>query len=199
MELRQQGLHSHAITLTSSTMLAHMRPPVWILSRPVPTSSGSDPNQSFYSASRICVCVENGLFILVYRPFPHPTAVSWMSSQVLEHPTKHSYPYACTRYLTSSLLMVFFYENNASWAFWLVNLHIFRIILFFYFYFLAVWCGTWDVSSRPGIERVPPALEMWRLNHWTAREVPGLYYWDNSEDLLNRSEVSMYFRASEYL
>ena len=26
---------------------------------------------------------------------------------------------------------------------------------------------------RPGIEPVPPALEVWSLNHWTAREVPG--------------------------
>ena len=25
---------------------------------------------------------------------------------------------------------------------------------------------------QPGIEPVPPALEAWILNHWTAREVP---------------------------
>ena len=25
---------------------------------------------------------------------------------------------------------------------------------------------------RPGIESVPPAVEAWFLNHWTAREVP---------------------------
>ena len=30
----------------------------------------------------------------------------------------------------------------------------------------------WEPSSRPGIEPVPPAVEAWRLNHWTAREVP---------------------------
>ena len=28
----------------------------------------------------------------------------------------------------------------------------------------------WDI--RPGIEPVPPALEVQSLNHWTAREVP---------------------------
>ena len=25
---------------------------------------------------------------------------------------------------------------------------------------------------QPGIELMPPALEAWSLNHWTAREVP---------------------------
>ena len=29
----------------------------------------------------------------------------------------------------------------------------------------------WDLSSRPGIEPVPPAVKARRLNHWTAREV----------------------------
>ena len=28
-----------------------------------------------------------------------------------------------------------------------------------------------DLSSQPGIEPTPPALEGWSLNHWTAREV----------------------------
>ena len=27
-------------------------------------------------------------------------------------------------------------------------------------------------SPRPGIEPGPPALEAWRPNHWTTREVP---------------------------
>ena len=26
---------------------------------------------------------------------------------------------------------------------------------------------------QPGIKPVPPAVEAWSLNHWTAREVPG--------------------------
>ena len=25
---------------------------------------------------------------------------------------------------------------------------------------------------QPGIEPVPPAVQVWRLNHWTAREIP---------------------------
>ena len=28
---------------------------------------------------------------------------------------------------------------------------------------------------RPGIEPVPPAVEAWILNHWTAREAPVLF------------------------
>ena len=31
-------------------------------------------------------------------------------------------------------------------------------------------CGI--LFPRPGIEPVPPAVEVWSLNHWTAREVP---------------------------
>ena len=31
-------------------------------------------------------------------------------------------------------------------------------------------CGI--LVPRPGIEPVPPAVEAWSLNHWTAREVP---------------------------
>ena len=29
----------------------------------------------------------------------------------------------------------------------------------------------------PGIEPMPPAMEVWSLNHWTAREVPLLLQW----------------------
>ena len=39
-------------------------------------------------------------------------------------------------------------------------------------FFLASPCSMRVLSSQPGIEYVPPALEVWRLNHWTAREVP---------------------------
>ena len=38
-------------------------------------------------------------------------------------------------------------------------------------------CGI--LVSQPGIKPVPPALEAWSLNHWTAREVPqGLFLKD---------------------
>ena len=30
--------------------------------------------------------------------------------------------------------------------------------------------STWDLSSSTMFKPVPPALEIWRLNHWTARE-----------------------------
>ena len=29
---------------------------------------------------------------------------------------------------------------------------------------------------QPGMKPVPPAMEVWSLNHWTAREVPRLTY-----------------------
>ena len=34
----------------------------------------------------------------------------------------------------------------------------------------SVVCGI--LVPQPGIEPVPPAMEAWRLNHWTTREVP---------------------------
>lgn len=33
-----------------------------------------------------------------------------------------------------------------------------------------VSCSTWDLSSLTSFKPVPPALEIWRPNHWTARE-----------------------------
>ena len=32
--------------------------------------------------------------------------------------------------------------------------------------------GLWYLSSQPGIELMPPELEVQSLNHWTTREVP---------------------------
>ena len=33
-------------------------------------------------------------------------------------------------------------------------------------------CGMWDLSSRPSVELVPPAMDAQSLNNWTIREVP---------------------------
>ena len=33
------------------------------------------------------------------------------------------------------------------------------------------FCGTWDLSTQPGIETMLCAVGAWSLNHWTAREV----------------------------
>ena len=43
-------------------------------------------------------------------------------------------------------------------------------------------CGT--LILRPGIKTTPPALEVWSLNHWTAREVPTQYIYDSTSFLL---------------
>ena len=32
--------------------------------------------------------------------------------------------------------------------------------------------GMWDLSSQPGIQTMPTAVEAWRFNHWTTREIP---------------------------
>ena len=44
-------------------------------------------------------------------------------------------------------------------------------------FFLASLCGVWDLSFMTGIEPVPPTVEVWSLNHWTAREIPSLDPW----------------------
>ena len=51
-------------------------------------------------------------------------------------------------------------------------------ILFFSFIFWprCVACGI--LAPRPGTEPVPPAVEAWSLNHWTAREVPIINYFN---------------------
>ena len=40
---------------------------------------------------------------------------------------------------------------------------------------MATQQGIWDLSSHPEKETPPPALAVWNLNHWTAREVPKPY------------------------
>ena len=36
--------------------------------------------------------------------------------------------------------------------------------------------GKWDLSSPPEIKLLPPALEVCRYNHWTARKVPSFIF-----------------------
>ena len=45
---------------------------------------------------------------------------------------------------------------------------------FFVFFFLA--SGIAVLIPWPGIEPVPPAVEAWRINHWTSRELPNYLF-----------------------
>ena len=45
-----------------------------------------------------------------------------------------------------------------------------------YIYFLFFGCGIWDLSSPTRIKPVPPALEVWSLNHWTSSNGTGILY-----------------------
>ena len=49
-----------------------------------------------------------------------------------------------------------------------------HFILLLLFWLCRTACGI--LVPRPGIEPVPPAVEVQSLNHWTAREVPGFTY-----------------------
>ena len=57
--------------------------------------------------------------------------------------------------------------------------------IFFNFYFLAVPCGI--LVTQAGIEPVPPALEAWSLNHWTAKKSLGGCF--KSTDILTESHL----------
>ena len=43
----------------------------------------------------------------------------------------------------------------------------------YFFWLRPVACGI--LVPQPGTEPMPPAVEAWSLNHWTAREVPHEY------------------------
>ena len=53
----------------------------------------------------------------------------------------------------------------------------------FFFFGCTTACGS--SVPQPRIEPVPPALEAWSLNHWTARETPkaGSWYWHSTAQL----------------
>ena len=55
-----------------------------------------------------------------------------------------------------------------------INLLFFSAFFFLFYHFLGGLHHTACriLVSQPGIEPVPPAVEVWSLNHWTAREVP---------------------------
>ena len=56
--------------------------------------------------------------------------------------------------------------------------------------------------SRPGIKQVPPAMEVWSLNHWTVREIPiksfnkrKLSLSSKNQDLVKLNSSTMSFTA----
>ena len=43
-------------------------------------------------------------------------------------------------------------------------------------FFSLISCGMRDLSLQAGMEPMPPAMDAWSLNHWTAREVPTVQF-----------------------
>ena len=63
--------------------------------------------------------------------------------------------------------------SHACEAFRVPGVCVCIFILYFNFLNLLVLLqGMWDCHPHPCIESVPTSLEVWRLNHWTTREVP---------------------------
>ena len=59
-----------------------------------------------------------------------------------------------------------------------LNLLQYRFCFLFVFFFGREARGI--PAPRPGIERVPPALQVWSLNHWTTREAPVSQFWNRN-------------------
>ena len=83
-------------------------------------------------------------------------------------------------------------DKKACWA---------TLYFFFFFWPRLAACGI--LVPGPGIEPAPPAVEAWRPNHWTAREVPTLYFnfppWKLGCSPLERlTSVNAKVRVSEY-
>lgn len=52
-----------------------------------------------------------------------------------------------------------------------------QVVYFFWFVFLAMPHGLWDLNSPTKDGTRAPALELHSLNHWIAREAPdGVYF-----------------------
>ena len=52
----------------------------------------------------------------------------------------------------------------------------FQVLLLFYFWLHCMACKI--LMLWPGIKSIPPAEEVWSLNHWTAREIPQVLHWN---------------------
>ena len=79
------------------------------------------------------------------------------SSEVLSQIHANIYPLTCT--------LVAQGENTNSEILIFVS-----VSLFFFFFFGHMACRV--LIPQPGIEPVSPVVEVWSLNHWTAREFP---------------------------
>ena len=52
----------------------------------------------------------------------------------------------------------------------------FFFLIFIYLAVLGLSCGMWDPVPWSGVEPRPPALGARSLSHWTAREVPAVFF-----------------------
>ena len=51
------------------------------------------------------------------------------------------------------------------------------IFILLFLFLAALWVACEILVPQPGIEPVPPAVEAWILNHWTARAVLSTSFW----------------------
>ena len=79
--------------------------------------------------------------------------------------------------LTHPLSMNQFYLEILELAFLLL------FLFYLFFWLCCMACGI--LVPRPRIEPVPPAVEAWSPNHWTARKFPDLAFLFLSQVALN--------------
>ena len=63
--------------------------------------------------------------------------------------------------------------NFSCTAKWFSYTYIYTFLFFKFLFYFWSHCMAWGILvPRPGIEPMPPAVEVQSPNHWTAREVP---------------------------
>ena len=86
---------------------------------------------------------------------------------------QHGEQYRQVGFSCGSLLFLQ-YPWHSLWTSLSFPLHVYKECLHplsFLFFFFATLEGMWILVPWPGVEHILPAVEVWILNHWTAREV----------------------------
>ena len=92
------------------------------------------------------------------------------SSYLIEYPEENQSPSSFPPHSFPFLFKVFFFFDVGQ--FFKVLIELVTILLLFYFVFVFLPWGMWDLSSQTRDWTHTPCIGRRSLNHWTAREVP---------------------------
>ena len=65
---------------------------------------------------------------------------------------------------------------QGSIMFQVLHFNVFIYIYIYIFFFFWLYCVTcWILVPQPGFESMPPAVDVWDLNHWTVMKIPSVF------------------------